>query len=41
MWARLPTNHVLSFAYVCVLSLMRGSEREDRIAEAEREEALT
>jgi hypothetical protein len=24
MWLRLPTNHAMSFAYVCVLSLMRG-----------------
>ena len=25
MWARLPMNHVFSFAYICVLSFMRGS----------------
>ena len=26
MWMRLPVNHLMSFAYVCVLSLMRGGE---------------
>ena len=26
MWARLPTNHALSFGFVCVLSVMRGGE---------------
>ena len=25
VWLRLPTNHAMSFAFVCVLSLMRGS----------------
>ena len=25
MWARLPMNHVFSFAYICVLSYMRGA----------------
>jgi len=25
LWARLPTNHAMSFAFVCTLSLMRGS----------------
>jgi len=35
MWARLPTNHVLSFAYVCVLSLMRGG-RQPLVAETDR-----
>ena len=24
LWLRLPVNHAMSFAYVCVLSLMRG-----------------
>ena len=25
MWLRLPVNHAMSFAYVCVLSVMRGA----------------
>ena len=27
LWARLPTNHAMSFGFCCVLSFMRGSER--------------
>ena len=30
MWARLPTNHALSFGFVCVLSLMRGRETHEK-----------
>ena len=26
LWARLPTNHAMSFGFVCVLSGMRGSQ---------------
>mmetsp|Transcript_1284 Transcript_1284/g.3621 ORF Transcript_1284/g.3621 Transcript_1284/m.3621 type:complete len:198 (+) Transcript_1284:87-680(+) len=27
-WLRLPTNHAMSFAFVCVLSLMRGQSHD-------------
>ena len=39
LWVRLPTNHAMSFAYVCVLSLMRGrgdSGEERQRAEKEK-----
>ena len=26
LWARLPTNHAMSFGFCCVLSFMRGAE---------------
>lgn len=29
LWARLPTNHAMSFAYVCVLSLTRGGSGKE------------
>lgn len=29
LWLRLPVNHAMSFAYVCILSAMRGKRRED------------
>ena len=35
MWLRLPTNHAMSFAFVCVLSLMHGGEAGDAPAEGE------
>ena len=28
LWARLPTNHAMSFGFCCVLSFMRGAEPE-------------
>lgn len=30
MWARLPANHLFSFAYVCVLSFQRGTDKKDQ-----------
>ncbi len=30
LWLRLPMNHAMSFAFVCVLSLMRGSSFIER-----------
>ena len=32
MWARLPMNHVFSFAYICVLSFMRGASEPSKEA---------
>ena len=29
MWARLPVNHIFSFAYICVLSFMRGANEPE------------
>ena len=30
LWARLPTNHIFSFVYICILSFMRGADEQTR-----------
>ena len=30
LWVRLPTNHAMSFLYVCILSFMRGGGHRER-----------